>query len=328
MLKRIFGFTGLIVFSSAGAFSQTTAALVDAGYSTPEPPQIAPGQVVTLYYRGIGPLPGGQPRSGQAEAPLPTLLAGLSAQIIQQGSLFDVPISQVAQQNTCDSGATGPACLLTAIQVQIPFEISADAIRNLASGAVTLAPRAQIDVYAETERIATGALQPVPDNAHVLTNCDLPGDAQAGTTCDRLVSHSDGRRLDAAAPAARGETIDVFLYGLGPTAPAATTGAAAQPGHAVTSVSGAPRVVASFTPFVNSIANAPRGGHAPEPDEVQAEMIAAVLESGKVGVYAVAVRVPASLSPPIECGGTVRSNYILTVITSQGAERIPVCISK
>ena len=327
MIKSISSCTALLLSFAAGAFSQTTSVLVGAGYSEPDPPLIAPGQVVTLYYRAIGPLPNGQPRSAKAaDTPLPALLAGLSAQIIQQQSLWNVPISDVSQQNVCDAGAAGPACLLTSVKIQIPFEIMADAARDPQSGSVTLSPPAVMNLYADGNLVAATTVQPVPDNAHVLTNCDTAGTPQAGTVCGRIAFHRDGSSVDAASPAAKGEAIGVLLYGLGQTSPAATTGDAAQPGYMVTTVLGAPHVTATLTPFGNSIASSPRGAYYPQPGEVPAVIDNAALLAGKVGVYEVNIRVPSSLSPPIACRGSIRSNYILTLITSQGAERIPVCV--
>ena len=52
----------------------------------------------------------------------------------------------------------------------------------------------------------------------------------------------------------------------------------------------------------------------------------AALEAAEVGIYELAITVPRSLPPMVACSGPVRSNYILNVITSQGAEPVPVCI--
>ena len=327
MIKNVSGFTLLSLFFGAAAFSQTTSVLVSAGYSLPEHPQLAPGQYITLFYSSIGLLPGGQPRSATADAPLPTLLAGLSAQIIQDRSLFNVPLSKVSQKNVCDNGVTGPACLLTSVTVQIPFEIAADPTRDPQSGAVTPAPPARITFYADGQLVAVSPFQPVTDNAHVLTTCDLQADPQAGISCDRMAFHRNNTPADAASPAAKGETIGVLLYGLGQTSPAAVTGEGALPGYFVTDLFGVPRVTASFTPFVNALASTPRSGHAPDTSEVSATITQASLLAGKVGLYELAITVPDSLTPPIACGGTVRSNYILSVNTSQGTERIPICIA-
>jgi len=292
-----------------------------------EPPQVAPGQVITLFYRAVGPSNNGDLRSGRAQAPLPAMLAGLAAQMIQEKSLFNVPLIEVSQQNTCPPGLAGPACLLTAVRIQIPFDISADVSRDPQSGSVTLSPVANLVLYADGQPTADSLLQPVPDNSHVLTTCDSEGQTQAGT-CGRMVFHPDGRLVSAGSPAVKTETVHVFLYGMGQTSPAATTGIAAQPGYFLTDVLGSPRVRISFTPFVNALVSAARHGDSSDPNEVPAAIIGATLKAGDVGIYELVITVPPSLPFTVACGGPVRSNYSLNVITSQGVEPVAVCIGQ
>jgi uncharacterized protein (TIGR03437 family) len=144
----------------------------------------------------------------------------------------------------------------------------------------------------------------------------------------RVVFHRDGTPVNADSPAARAEIVSVLLYGLGQTSPAATTGAAAEPGHVLQDVLGAPRMKVSFTPFVNAMASAPRVGSAPDSRAVPAAIAGDSLRAGEVGVYEVSVAVPASLSPALACDASVHSNYILNVTTSLGTEVIPVCIRR
>jgi hypothetical protein len=143
-----------------------------------------------------------------------------------------------------------------------------------------------------------------------------------------VVFHRGGTPVSTDSPAAKAETVRVFLYGMGQTSPAAMTGVAAQPGYFLTDVLGSPRVRVSFTPFVNALTSAPRRSHASDPNEVPAAIAGAALEAGEVGIYELAITVPESLPPMLRCGGPVRSNYILNVITSQGSEPVPVCIGQ
>jgi hypothetical protein len=317
-----------VLASGIALFSQTTPVFVNAGYSAPSPPQVAPGQVLVLYYRAVGLAEGGIPRSGHAEPPLPTSLAGLSMQLTQGDSLWNVPITEVRQSDTCGPGFSGPACVLTSVKAQIPFELDPTIVRDAQSGSVAFAPTAQLVLYAEGRAVATTSLQPVPDNAHVLTTCDAGEDNQAGHSCDRVALHGDSTPVNAGSPASGSETITVRVYGLGQTSPAATTGAAAQPGYVLTDVSGSPRVRASLTPFVNATASAPRQGDSPGLEETPPTLTAGGLEGGSVGVYQLSVALPKGLSPVVPCGGSVRSNYVLNVITSQGVELIPLCIGQ
>ena len=327
MNKNVSRCVALLFPCGVVAFSQTTSVLVGAGYSAPEPLQVAPGQVITLFYRAVGPAANGDLRSGRAQSPLPAMLAGLAAQMIQEKSLFNVPLIEVSQQNTCQPDVAGPACLLTAVRVQIPFEISADVSQDRQSGSVTLSPVANLVLYVDGQPAASSPLQPVPDNSHVLTSCDLDGQTQTGT-CGRVVFHRDGTPVSAGSPAAKAETVHVFLYGMGQTSPTAMTGIAAQPGYFLTDVLGSPRVRVSFTPFVNALVSAPRRVNSSDPNEVPAVIAGAALEAGEVGIYELAITVPGSLPPMVACSGAVRSNYILNVITSQGAEPVPVCIGQ
>ena len=328
MTKTVFRGLALILPFGAAAFSQTASVLVGAGYSAPDAPLVAPGQVLTLYYRDVSLASNGELRTGRAQAPLPALLAGISAQITQERSLFNVPLLEVRQQNTCQSPFAGPACLLTSVKVQVPFEVAADVTQDQPAGAVSLSPMAQLVLYADGEPVATAPLQPVPDRSHVLTSCDLADGPQAGKPCGRVAFHADGTPVTAESPAVSLETIRVLVYGLGQTAPAAVTGVAAQPGYALTDVLGQPRVKLSLTPFVNALASAPGGPFTSGSQDVPVALAGAALRSGAVGVYELAVAVPASLSPPLPCGGDVRSNYVLNVITSLGAEPVPVCIAE
>jgi uncharacterized protein (TIGR03437 family) len=329
MKMRIISRCITLVFASGIAlFSQTTPVLVSAGYSVPTPPQVAPGQVLVLYSRAFGLAEGGIPRSGRAEPPLPTTLAELSMQLTQGNSLCKVPIIEVSQSDTCGPGFSGPACVLTSVKAQIPFEVDPTTVRDAQSGSVALAPTAQLVLYAESRAVATTSPQPVPDNAHVLTTCDAEEDNQASNSCDRVAFHGDGTPVNAGSPTSSNETITVRVYGLGQTSPAATTGAAAQPGYVLTDVLGSPRVRASLTPFVNAIASASWQGSSPVLDETPATITAGGLEGGSVGIYQLSVALPKGLSPVVPCGGSVRSNYVLNVITSQGVELIPMCIGQ
>ena len=305
-----------VLASGIALFSQTT------------PPQVAPGQVLVLYYRAVELAEGGIPRSGHAEPPIPTSLAGLSMQLTQGSSLWNVPIIEVRQSDPRRPGFSGPACVLTSVKAQIPFEVDPTIVQDAQSGSVALAPTAQLVLYAESRVVATTSLQPVPDNAHVLTTCDAGEDYQASDSCDRLAFHGDTTPVNAGSPAYSGETVTVRLYGLGQTSPAAITGVAAQPGYVLADVLGSPRVRASLTPFVNAIASAPRQGDSPGLYETPATISAVGLEAGSVGVYHLSVALPNGLSPVVPCGGSVRSNYVLNVITSQGVELIPLCIGR
>lgn len=315
----------LILSFAAGAFSQT-AVISSAGYSAPAPVPVAPGQVVNLYVRGIGLQPNGAPRFAPLTDPPAVVLAGISVQVIQQQMLFQAPILAVQQQNDCAQNAsTDISCLLTTVRIQVPFEIQADVKPEASLSQFTLSPTARIILSAEERPSASLTVQPYPDRAHVLTTCDQTWPASEPGDCQPLLVHQSNTPVTASAPANRGEVIRVFLYGLGQTSPPSATGPTGEPGRFITDVLGQPRARVTLTQLANALSSdlhpSVSSGH-----EIPAVVTEGVLAVGQTGVYALSFRVPDSIQPPVACGGEIRSNYLLTVTTSQGASGIPVCI--
>ena len=310
-------------------FAQSDAILAGAGYSSPAPFQVAPGQVVTLFFRGVPPAADGQFRSGHADtSSLPVTLAGLSVRITQGPAVsLQAPILAVRQENECGlSGGAGAACLLTSIKVQIPFELSAD-VTISRTGQIAYSSLAQVSIDVDGRSGRLFPLQPVPDNAHVLTNCDLSWDNKPDSICNRQVYHADGTPADENAPAKGGETVTVYVYGLGQTSPAAITGAASPSGTAITGVQGYPRVDAPFQRnFLNALSSAPRTYTAPPADAVILPVTAAGLVPGQIGLYQLSIPLPLPLSSFYPCGDDVHSNATLSIRTSQGSEGIALCV--
>ena len=322
----------LIVFCAlTPVFAQTnTAVLAGAGYSSPAPFLIAPGQVITLFVRDVPPDASGQLRVAQADAARPpAILAGLSVRIAQIESFAQqAPIFAVKQENECgQSGAADPACLLTSIKLQIPFEVSGDVTVTESRQAI-YAPVAQIAIGVDGRAGRTFPAQPVPDNAHVLTACDNTWDTNPSTACDRLIYHLDGTPAGVNSPATWGETLKVYVYGLGVTAPKVQTGVASPSGAAVTDLFGNPRVLVPFQlNFLNTISYGPRGPVTNLTNDTTLLAVAsAELVPGQIGVYQVSVVLPPAPADSYPCGGDVRSNTLLTIRTSQGTEGIGLCV--
>jgi len=243
------------------ALAQGDAVLAGSGYSAPALLQVAPGQVTTLFFRGIQAGSGGQLRDAQAGgAPLPTLLAGLSLHIVQsQIADARVPIFAVRQENECPDNSNGSSnCLLTSVKVQIPPSISAEVSGSGSpgTGTLVLAPLANLTVEVDGQAARAYPVQPILDNAHVLTTCDLSWDTARTSVCNRQAYHADGRLVSVAAPAAKGETIVVYAYGLGLPSFDVPAGTVSPEGAFLAEVN--TRVKASFGRFLNTLSSAPR----------------------------------------------------------------------
>src|SRR5215207_10129458 len=155
MLKTLTVFGLFLTFHPLRAETELT--LLSSGYAAPAPTEVAPGQIVTLFFRGIRPAASFIMRSGQASSvPLPERLAGLSAHILQlpQQNPFRLPILAVRQHNECEEVSSRPVCLLTAIRVQIPFELTPTV--------------AKLVVEEDGQPSRTFLIRPIRENAHVI----------------------------------------------------------------------------------------------------------------------------------------------------------------
>jgi len=304
----------LLAFATAGAQAQMPAALQAVGYTAPTAPlPVAPGQVVTLFLRDISTLPGGQLRSGEAgPGTLPSTVAGISASISQPP--MTVPLFAVRQENDCDPAASlNPACILTSIKVQIPFEI---------------ASTTQLVVAVDGQVSRGFPLQAIADNSHVWTTCDASWDTAPTSTCDRVIYHADGTRVTAASPAVPGEALTVRAYGLGQTSPRAETGQTSPMGTSLTELSpGVPRVRLRFLNMpLNAPSSLPRTFIADDVNDRNTAVATGGLIPGIVGLYQIKVPLPQSFAPVLPCGPDVHANAIVDVITSQGSEQVSFCV--
>ncbi len=315
----------ILCLSLSCATAQSGASMVGASYSAPAAYEVAPGQVVTLFFNGIRPFPDGKLRSATADVQaLPVTLAGLSARVTQARHSVDrrVPVFSILQENQCGgTQAISPACLLTAMRVQIPFELSLEPEPD----GQPPAP-AQLILEEDGQPSKPFPLQPVVVNAHVLTSCDQDWDTRPGSTCNRLAFHPDGRRIGATAPSKRGEVITVYAFGLGPTWPAAETGKPA-PGGVEIPQSGVLRVWATLrNQPINASASAPRFFDS-EASSLPGDAIQfAGLAPGWVGLYQLNILIPTSFQTVLPCGGEIHSNAVALITSPKGSETVPLCV--
>ena len=322
----------LLTFGLSPCFAQTSASALGAGYAKPSAFIVAPGQIVTFFFRGVGTLPGGTLRTDDAKTqPLPETLGGLSLKIAQPGiaSPLGVPIASVRQDKECDTVSS--ECYVTSVRVQIPFELAASTTPRLGKAGVK-APDAELTLVEDGKASRTFLLRPVSENGHVLNSCDLAGDTDPDSICSRVAYHADGRPVNMDAPAALGETILIYAFGLGQTTPPARTGAVSGTGLTVQDPQQPPVIVTVQDRFLNASPSLPRAASSDPYNSPFATLDFAGLAPGQVGVYQINVPVPVSFQVPVRCGPNtsgepVRSNGLLMVTTAQGTENVPICVA-
>ncbi len=248
-------------------------ALVGAGYTVPAPVSVAPGQVATFYVTG-----------------LPS--TGFTATLQQSGENTPAPVQSVSLVSLCPDLvasfllACGPQAAIT---VQIPYELipACTAVCPL----VVYAIPPMLLISPSGQPGTTIELNPVRDEVHVLTACDVaigqpssqPPPNLTGLPCAPLVTHSNGTLVSASSPASAGEALTAWVFGLGQTSPTATTGQAA---------SASPTAETFFLNFNYQVNALPAKPYTGDPDNQPPQPLYAGLAPGFVGLYQVNFVVP------------------------------------
>jgi uncharacterized protein (TIGR03437 family) len=229
------------------ALGQGGISLAGSDYSSPSALLVAPGQIITLRAVGLKTvLPANAPVRATS-VPLPKSLAGISVVLTQTGPALteQLPLFAVQQFNQCggaDSNAQSPECIVTALTVQVPFDIAAVAVLDLGTGAILSSPgqTTAISILEAGGSSKSFAVQAIPFNAHILTSCDLvhggsappPPPTTAGFSlpgsCQPIVTHADGSPITYANQAKVNEILVMYAVGLGVTVPPGVTGEASK----------------------------------------------------------------------------------------------------
>jgi len=230
MVQSIIRYALMATASALAAWGQSAGpnTIVGAGYVSPASLRVAPGQIITVYAAGVGSTLSQPVFAGAGK--LPTSLAGLSV-TIRQGKDIPAPILAVSPVTTCSAGCG----VITAITIQIPYEmLTFFCAPDDVCPAFLLATE-----FFVTENGVAGtlsALAPVPDQVHILTECDsiLPGGSGdspvSGLPCQAVVTHTNNTVVSNMNPAKVGEELVAYAVGLGATNPSVTSGQpAAQP---------------------------------------------------------------------------------------------------
>ena len=209
---------------------------------------------------------------------------------------------------------------LTAITLQIPWELITNRTRGGRPENFALLKVSYQGVTGDSFPI-----QPEIDSIHIINSCDStmpPGFERTGDfsgECRSLVTHLDGRLVTPANPAAAGETLVMYAFGLG------HTGASIRSGDAARSPTGLSDIALHYNPGINlaplrPTALPPPAGNAPIP-------IFAGLTVSQVGLYQITFTVPALAAGSTACtASTVDSNLTVSVGRLQSFDGAGICI--
>jgi uncharacterized protein (TIGR03437 family) len=202
-------------FSLCGAQNLPTSPfLVGAGFSSPFPVVVAPGQLLTLFVQ--------PPTAYNTAEPMPSIGA-----VFWNGADEAMPILSVQQANTgCIIPGNLVACPnLLAVTVQVPF----DAPINPVLGSNIVVRPSAIAVFVSGEKSFYFGAQALSSHVHIVTACDAqfnatPIEHTNGMPCAPMITHADGTAVSVFSPAVAGEELVAYATGLGQTNPPLTTG--------------------------------------------------------------------------------------------------------
>ena len=269
---------GLAVLSLAQAQNE----VVSAGYDIPTYPAFAPGQVITLFVRGLK-----VPDALAAGTPIPTTLAGITERVKSSIPNYPdrLPIFSVRSYDS-----------LTHVTVQIPTEPTCVVTSNIPNECtITYPPRIVLTVEqggnpGQDFPIIVNGVNGV--NPHIINACDTI--FGIGGICNPFVTHADGSLIGSGC-ANPGETIVIYAVGLG-----GATNVRVKTGEAAPSSPPA-RYVGDYFLTVSFRLNQPPSSPArpvawvPMPQWFYAEYVGLV--PGYVGLYQINFKVPAVLPP-------------------------------
>jgi len=220
-----------LVVAAGCAVGQNSPTVTGSGYALPAPVKVAPGQLITLFFKeptDISPqgakAPAGADLPGSLRACRPDstgslVCANYGGSFSETGTSSFMAVQEVRPVANC--GATACNSWLTAIIVQIPFELQAVGSATLYIGDTAFPPGYGLSADAVV----------YPDQIHIRSACDtLAGDFRtqpvdsSGLPCASTVTHVDGSVVSFNSPATAGEELVAYAVGLGQTTPPLTTG--------------------------------------------------------------------------------------------------------
>ena len=236
--------------------------VVNAASFSPFTAQLSPGETITLFGSGLA---SGAPAS--ASAPFPNNLSGVQVLITP-------------------SGATAP--LNAPVYSVTSGQISAVVPYNLPSGTTV------VSVQVNNNGTLSNAVQAYVGN----TSPGIFTQSQNGLG-NGAILHADYSLVSTASPAKAGETVQVFLVGLGTVSPAVAAGSAAPSSGTLA------QVTSQISVYI---------------DGLQANITFAGLAPGLGGLYQVNVTIPAGVSTgpvTLEVSGVDSDNIQATIPIGQ-----------
>lgn len=285
--------------------------MVGAGYALPTPIPIAPGQVITLFARGVG--EGINNPVIASVFPLPATLAGISVamrQAIVPDQITPVPILAIFRAGGCASSTferVAPCTVFTAITVQTPYEL-------IGNQPGSLMPYNDAIFIVSENGVNADAIPLLPqtDRVHLLSSCDAVPGSCFGFSGSPLISHADGSLVSSHSPARAGEAVVLYAFGLGATQPATPTGQA--PG-----IAAAPGTTVGLEFRANASPASP-------PVKPVAPSYAGTAP-GYAGLYQINVTIPSIPADTPACGSGVKSNLTITVQQTVSYDGAGICVA-
>lgn len=310
-----------LIFSCFPLAAQSNITLAGSQYSFQPGIRVAPGQVLTLLLTGLKTvLPATASAQRATSLPLPTSLAGISVALTQTNAANRLlPLFALQQIDQCSSLAGNmpdPSCLVTALTIQIPFDVPLpNPLRE-----APFVPPLQIVVSENGTNSQAFNVFPAPQSIHIANTCDLVSGGSAATVCTPIVTHADNSLVSVSSPAVPGEILVMYALGLGVTSPAVAAGQASPaPAAALVNQIG---IGFNYANPVSLMDSPPSGVAPPEP-----AILFAGLTPGLAGEYQINFRVGLPTTGAAPCSSGTGPNLTLTLQGAQGSsDQAAICV--
>ncbi len=313
----------VMVFGARVLAAQSGITVIGSGYINPSTVVIAPGQITTIFLSGVkstwsllSPYP---TASG---LPLPTTLAGFSVTLRQFKNVDPIPVP-ILSAMPLTGGCPGvdlnvpvsAPCLRVGLTIQVPTGLSLPLPFSTPDG-----NRLQELVVSENGVPGPAVrFSLIPDNIHVVTNCE-PIQSPLDSDCQGYVTHANGTLVQGTNPAQPGETLVLYAFGLGGTAPTVPAGRAAPlpPANLASPL----QVAFNFTP------GAAPAWPGPSSATLVRDLAAfAGLAPNYAGLYQVNFKVPAPPPGTPAClTSNVQSNVTITLVGDYTYDGAHFCV--